>query len=471
MAILGVHLDLIILTPFVLRGRCRIAIALRVTHSFKFPHIEGALAGELSHAVNAKLFLRPPASSSLSLSCCCFFPAWCPRPTSAHLPILKPTTRMFPLGYNVSEPIELVYKLYEIVESLRSAPESAKAFISKTSSFKGNLDELDRVLESELPSQPDQVHLRATVRECRACIKRCEEYSESFPKLTKDGRGKIDAAGQAARWAFQEKKLTRLLEEINTRMGSIGLALAIKTYNRTSQGSFSAPSGPMAPLRSGTSISLLPYSSSQPDSTQTESVQYGKTPADLLPHVTKQERKTMERDIPGFWMEPEVRVGKGVVESPQSSPATLCSMTEQDEQSELDSRGAMKALERRRNTNNEVAISPTGLGISRAVSEGSNAASQVFTSPTMSSGRSSVTKVTTTTSRRDSIFAPESAVVEMAMEQLVGVQVSYYKGNEKTKYPVSKIESCRNKQTGRRYIIISPPASSKTKLYFGTSTF
>ena len=376
---------------------------------------------------------------------------------------------MFPLGYNVSEPIELVHKLYEIVESLRSAPESAKAFISKTSSFKDNLDELDSVLESELPAQPDQAHLRATVRECRACIKRCEEYSESFPKLTKDGRGKIDAAGQAARWAFQEKKLTRLMEDINTRMGNIGLALVIKTYKRTSQGSFSAPPGPMTPLRSGTSTSLPPYSSSQPDSTQEKSVQYAKTPADLLPHVTKQERKTTETDIQDFRMEPEVSVGKRMVASPQSSPTIPSSMPEQDERSELDSRGAMKAVERRRNTNNEVAISPIGLGISRAASEGSNAASQVFTSPTPSSGRSSVTEVTSTTSRRDSFFAPESAVVEMALEQLGGVQVSYYNENKRTSYPVSKIESCRNKQTGRRYIIISPPSSSKTKLYFGKS--
>ena len=374
-------------------------------------------------------------------------------------------------GYNVSEPIELAYKLYEIVESLRSAPESAKAFISKTNSFKGNLDELERVLESELPSQPGQDHLRATVRECQACIKRCEEYSEGFPKLTKDGKGKADGVGQAARWTFQEKKVNRLREEIDTRMSSIGLTLAIKTYDRTSQGSFSAPSGLMAPLRSGTSTSLPPYPSSQPDSTQAESVQYGKTPADLLPRVTKPVRKTMDTDIPDFGMEPEVSVGKEMVASPQSSPTTLWPLTEQDERSELDSKRAMRALERRRNTNNEVAISPTGLGISRAVSEGSSAASQVFTSPTMSSGRSSMTEVTTTTSRRDSVFAPESAVVEMAMEQLDGVQVSYYKERKKTSYPVSKIESCRNKQTGRRYIIISPPASSKTKLYFGTSTF
>ena len=376
-----------------------------------------------------------------------------------------------PPGWNVTEPIELAVKLCKIVESLRGAPESAKAFISQTNSFKGNLDELDRVLESELPSQPDQVHLRATVRECRACIKRCEEYSESFPKLTKDGRATIDGAGQAARWTFQEKKWTRLLEEINTRMNSIGLALAIKTYNRTSQGSFSAPSVLVAPSRSGTSTISPSYFSPQPESTQTESVQCGKTPADLLSHVTKQERKTMETDIPGFCLETQVSVGKSVVATPQSSPTTVCPMAEQDEQSELDSTGALRALKQRRNTSNEVAISPIGLGISRAVSEGSSAASQVFTSPAMSSGRSSMTEVTTITSRRDSVFAPESAVVEVAMEQLNGVKVSYYKGKTKTSCFVSKIESCRDKQTGRRYIIISPHSSSKNKLYFSTSTF
>ena len=374
-------------------------------------------------------------------------------------------------GWNVSEPIDLAYKLYEIVESLRSAPENAKAFISKTKSFEGNLDELDRVLGSEIPSQSGQDLLRATVQECRTCIKRCENYSDGFSKLTKDGRGKIDGARQAALWTLQEKKVTRLLDEINTRMSSIGLTLAIKTYDRASQGSFSAQSGVLAPLRSSTSAISPLYPSSQPDSTQTESGQYGKTPADVLSRVTKQERKTMDIDIPDFRMVSEVSLGKRIVASPQRSPSTLCPMTEQDEEFELDGTGAMRPLEQRRNTNIEVAKSPAGFRISRPVSEGSSAASQVLTSPAMSSGETSLTEITTTTSRRDSIFAPESAVVEIAMEQLDGVQVSYYTGHEKKGYAVSKIEACRNKQTGRRYITISPPAIDKIKLYFGRSTF
>ena len=130
-------------------------------------------------------------------------------------------------GWNVSEPIDLAFKLYDVVECLRSAPGSAKAFVSKINNFRSNLKELQRILEIEISSDPaqDLEHLRATVLECQACVKRCEEYSEGFEKLTKDGKGKMEAA----RWALQEKKVARLREEIDGQMNSIGLTLAIKT--------------------------------------------------------------------------------------------------------------------------------------------------------------------------------------------------------------------------------------------------
>ena len=57
--------------------------------------------------------------------------------------------------------------------------------------------------------------------------------------------------------------------------------------------------------------------------------------------------------------------------------------------------------------------------------------------------------------------------MEMAMKNLVGVQVAYHKENSRLKYPVSSIESFRDKQTGHRYIVISPPASSKIEFYLG----
>ena len=134
-------------------------------------------------------------------------------------------------GWNVSEPIDLAYKLYKVVESLRSAPESAKAFVSKINNFSSNLEHLQRILEKDTASHStkDFDHLRATVLECQACVKRCEEYSEGFGKLTKDGRKKLDAAGQAARWTLQEKRVARLREEIDTQMSSISLTLTIQS--------------------------------------------------------------------------------------------------------------------------------------------------------------------------------------------------------------------------------------------------
>ena len=207
-------------------------------------------------------------------------------------------------------------------------------------------------------------------------------------------------------------------------------------------------------LRSGTFASLPPYFSPQPN-------QHAKTPAEYLGLSTTHERSS-ELDIPIFHLEPEGSDGKGMIASPQASPTTLHPWTE------LDPKVTLKPLQQRRETINEVDFSPTGHGIFSAMSESSSAASRVSTSPTTSSPRSSMTETTTSTSRRDSIFAPESAVVETAMENLSGVQISYYKAKSRISYHVSTIESFRNKHTGRRYIIISPPISSNIKLYFGT---
>ena len=130
-------------------------------------------------------------------------------------------------GWNVSEPIDLAHRLYQVVEALRSAPDSAKAFVSKIKNFRTNLGELQKILDSHDPQ--DLEHLRVTVLECQACVKRCEEFSEGFGKLTTDGKGKIYSAGQAARWTLQEKKVARLREEIDDWMNNVGLTLIVKT--------------------------------------------------------------------------------------------------------------------------------------------------------------------------------------------------------------------------------------------------
>ncbi len=109
----------------------------------------------------------------------------------------------------------------------------------------------------------------------------------------------------------------------------------------------------------------------------------------------------------------------------------------------------------------------------------SQAGSRVSTNPTTSSPSISSTEVTVSTSRLDSISGQlekqhvhgESAVMEMAMENLNGVMISYYKAHNRTSYPVSKIESFRDKQTGHRCITISPPIVFGIKFHFGTYQF
>lgn len=134
-------------------------------------------------------------------------------------------------GWNVTEPIDLSIRLYVVVETLRSAPDSAKVFVSKIKNFSANLSDLQGVLESHTAghSLQDPKRLCATIKECQACVRRCEEFSEGFGKLTKDGGGKMDGAVQAARWALQEKKVARLREEIDDRLKDLELALVIKT--------------------------------------------------------------------------------------------------------------------------------------------------------------------------------------------------------------------------------------------------
>ena len=134
-------------------------------------------------------------------------------------------------GWNVTEPIDLSIRLYVVVETLRSAPDSAKVFVSKIKNFSANLSDLQGVLESHSAghSLQDPKRLCATVIECQDCVKRCEEFSEGFGKLTKDGGGKMDGAVQSARWALQEKKVARLRIEIDDRLKDLELALVIKT--------------------------------------------------------------------------------------------------------------------------------------------------------------------------------------------------------------------------------------------------
>lgn len=240
--------------------------------------------------------------------------------------------------------------------------------------------------------------------------------------------------------------------------------------DRTRRDSHLTTSSVNAPLRSDTLTTLPPCSSSQPKPTQSESTQHAKTPADLLGLSIQHVRKLSETEVPHFELGTLFSDSKGISATPQTSPNALRPLAEHDEPSGFHSKQDLKRLGQGQNTINEVALSQTGAGISSALPELSIGVSRVSTSPTASSRRTSTTEATTSTSKRGSIFAPEYAVVELVMENLIGVQASFYR-TKHYRYNVSRVESFRNKQTGRRYVIISPPESFKIKLYFGGSVF
>lgn len=131
-------------------------------------------------------------------------------------------------GWNVSEPIDLAIKLYDVVEALKNAPEGAKSFVYKVNSFRRSLEELQQTLKNDIAarsSAQDLDHLHATLLECQQCVQRCEEFGRRFESLTGDGKGGL----LRARWVWQDKKVARLRAEIDSQMGSIGMSLMIKT--------------------------------------------------------------------------------------------------------------------------------------------------------------------------------------------------------------------------------------------------
>lgn len=135
-------------------------------------------------------------------------------------------------GWNVSEPIDLAFKLYKVIESLKSAPEEAKAFVSKINNFRRSLSELQKTIENDIAtrsSAQDLDHLRETIVECQDCVKRCEEFGERFGNITRDGAASLKGAREATLFVWQDKKVARLRNEIDGQMNSIGLSLMIKT--------------------------------------------------------------------------------------------------------------------------------------------------------------------------------------------------------------------------------------------------
>lgn len=138
---------------------------------------------------------------------------------------------MIPPGWNVTEPISLAASLIRVIESLKAAPDDAKAFTAKIETFQRALRKLQRVLERSLKLDPyaDHFDLRETLADCQVCVQRCERFQESFQKLSSDGTANMTNASQAARWVWNHRHIVKLRNEIDAQMNNVGLTLLFKS--------------------------------------------------------------------------------------------------------------------------------------------------------------------------------------------------------------------------------------------------
>ncbi len=134
-----------------------------------------------------------------------------------------------PPGWNVTEPIGIAIKLYEIAEKLNQAPSRAKHFKSQIEDLAGSLSFLEKVLlsigDGRLPAN-NFAQLRKEVIGLQECIQHCEKFIATFVPLTGDGSKKPSAAAKA-RWVWDEKKGNDYSAQIEKHIHRINLNLNI----------------------------------------------------------------------------------------------------------------------------------------------------------------------------------------------------------------------------------------------------
>ena len=133
-----------------------------------------------------------------------------------------------PPGWNVTEPIGIAIKLYEIAEKLNHAPSGAKHFKSKIERHGARLGSLEKVILISAASLPadDLAQLQEEVVELQECIKHCEEFIATFVSLTDDGSKKSSTAAKA-RWVWDERKGNEYSARIESHINHISLDLNI----------------------------------------------------------------------------------------------------------------------------------------------------------------------------------------------------------------------------------------------------
>ena len=129
-----------------------------------------------------------------------------------------------PPGWNVTEPIGVAIRLYQIADKLKDAPRSTKAFLSKIEGLGASLKVLEQVLQG-LGHDGDAPHpavnfiqLRKEVVALQECVKHCEEFIGSFIPLTATAR---------ARWVLSQGKAKDYTRLIESHINGIQLNLSV----------------------------------------------------------------------------------------------------------------------------------------------------------------------------------------------------------------------------------------------------
>lgn len=181
------------------------------------------------------------------------------------------------------------------------------------------------------------------------------------------------------------------------------------------------------PLRTDTSASLPPYSSPRSSWGNGEAGRQAKTPAEILGlrvdhgNVQSGREPKLKRSRDSLFAT-STDGEKRLYASPKSSPNALRPLRSS---SELDTIDGLKPRSSRPNTDVEAAVFSDALGIFDGLSASTYTQSHVSTSPPVSSiptsRKSSLAELVGSETMRGS-FSPESATVEMMMENLSGAK-------------------------------------------------
>ena len=372
-------------------------------------------------------------------------------------------------GWNVSEPVQLAFKLYEVVEALKNAPGEARAFISKVDDFRRTLNALEHTIggddETRFPSQDLDI-LEAALEHCQACVKRCEEFSKPFRNLARDGNGTLTSVGQRMRLLWQDKKVQKLAVEIDSQINNINLGISstnlrllikIKFVSalglsarlirfcvltadsqdgQSRRGSLqaSSPGGFTSPPHANAAGSFPPCSSSPPPlhAYRNASDQRAITPSDWL-GLKNSPQKEIEQPSTDFlsgkfrFLFGEDDGENKAFQAPESSPRARRSSKALPDLSEWDE-NVLGPFVSRPGTGTEVAVgSPESLKLFGSPSESSRRESRnthgLPSHSAMGSCRSSVAVPASLNLESSAMMGSDPATLEKVMDNLRGVRV------------------------------------------------